>query len=612
MCDNIQPEQFVATMEMNTTELTRGDTVFRFVDTPGVVSLLSGSGDEKGVHERLLDPEVDQVLFVADIRNLHRSIALFHQVTLFEKPVTVAVNGIDREQDFLLDYEKITSELRCPVTAVSAVSGDGIEELMERLPQASVPPIQLSVPRIRRALSTFSGDGWTYGRLLLACVFPDAVLSRVPETSGDVETLRDVSRDLARNNPFLRNDLYLVDLSFSAASHGIPNWKKLIAASGKLRIGDRIGLWVQRPLTGVPVVILLMALMYLFVGLFGAQILVEWMEKWVFGPVLEPFFLWVTRLFPSTFVQRAVLDPDFGLVPTGLFLVLGIVFPVLLTYYVFIGFLETSGYIPRLSVLLDRLMRPMGLNGKGVMPLVMGFSCITMAIMTTRMLDTKKEKIIASFLLILGLPCAPLLSTMFIILGQLPFAATLVLFGIIFSQIFLGGVVANRFLPGVRSELILEIPPITLPDPLWVFKSAWIRTWAFMKEAIPLFLLASFLLFLANEAGFLAWLEEVSSPLVTRFWGLPSESVQVFMKTMIRRENGVAELARLQAGFTGNQMLITLLIMTFLMPCVNATFMMFKERGVKVAVSIIGVVLVYTTLVGGVVNFTLRILGVQW
>jgi ferrous iron transport protein B len=99
---------------------------------------------------------------------------------------------------------------------------------------------------------------------------------------------------------------------------------------------------------------------------------------------------------------------------------------------------------------------------------------------------------------------------------------------------------------------------------------------------------------------------------VTRFWGLPAESVQVFMKTFIRRENGVAELARLKDGFTGNQLLITLLIMTFLMPCVNATFMLFKERGMRVALSIIGVVLVYTTLVGGAVNFGLRLLGVQW
>jgi ferrous iron transport protein B len=612
ICRISMPEQFQSTMETTRVEGTFPDgSPVHYLDTPALTSLFSDFETEKEVRTLMLSGRADRILFVADARNLHRSIALFHQLTLLEKPMVVAVVGLEQDTDHTLDEAAMRYDLGCPVVLVASDGNRDELRLIEALSgDPVVPPLQVFVPRLERIRrEQLASTGLSQARFLQLCL-PGAELGGLPpETALKVH---EAAQDLARNNPFLRNDLYLTDLTFTLAFRQLARWKIPRPQGRRPNWGERIGFWAQRPATGIPVVLGLLALMYFFVGTFGAQILVEWMQEYLFTPLLEPFFLWFTRLFPSDFVQRAVLDPDFGLVPTGLFLVLGIVFPVLLTYYIFIGFLETSGYFPRLSVLMDRLMRPLGLNGKGVMPLVMGFSCITMAIMTTRMLDSKKEKIIASFLLVLGLPCAPLLSTMFIILGQLPFTATLLLFGIIVSQIFVGGWLANKIVSGQQSELIMEIPPITLPDPRWVLKSAWMRTWGFMKEAVPLFLLASFLLFLLNEAGAIAWLEDASAPLVTQFWGLPSESVQVFMKTMIRRENGVAELAHLQAGFTGNQLLITLLIMTFLMPCVNATLMLFKERGTRVALFIIGVVLVYTTLVGGAVNFGLRFLGVQW
>ena len=144
-----------------------------------------------------------------------------------------------------------------------------------------------------------------------------------------------------------------------------------------------------------------------------------------------------------------IIDPDFGILPTGVFLALGLVMPVLFCFYLIFGILESSGYLPRLSILLDKVFRKMGLNGKGVIPLVMGFSCVTMAILTTRLLDKKKEKNIATFLLLLGMPCAPLIAVMFIILDKMPFSATLTIFGIIFTQTFIAGFAANKILPQV-------------------------------------------------------------------------------------------------------------------------------------------------------------------
>lgn len=605
----VEEETFQSTMEISKiVHPLSGFGNITWIDTPSVTTLFSGFENEITVQKFLLNKQYDAICHIIDVRQFHRSIALFHQLTVLEKPMLVVIFNDEQDQGKeRLDLEAIQRDLGAFLLQASADQKQLEVQFTDILAKGlTVPACSLTVSRLEQQRVTTLDVEWTTGRLVLACIEMLATPNLPPPVV-------EIARDFAKNNPFLRNDLYFTDLSFQIASRQIQSWQRNETPSKDvLTWPQRIGLWAQQPLTGIPIVLSLLGLMYLFVGILGAQIFVDGIETWLFKPVLQPFFSWFASLFPGDFIRNALLDDDFGMIPTGLFLVLGIVFPVLLTYYVFIGLLENAGYFPRLSVLLDRSMRHMGLNGKGVMPLVMGFSCVTMALMTTRMLDTKKERIIASLLLVLGMPCAPLLSTMFIILGQLPFAATLILFGLLFFQIFIGGFVASRLLPGVHSELIMDIPPISMPDVRWVLQSAWVRTLAFMKEATPLFLGASLLLFGLNEAGLVRWLEETASPIVTDFWGLPSNAVQVFIKTLIRRENGVAELARLQSGFTGNQLLITLLLMTFLMPCINATLMLFKERGAKIATAIIGVVLIYTTLAGGALNYILRWIGVQW
>jgi ferrous iron transport protein B len=254
----------------------------------------------------------------------------------------------------------------------------------------------------------------------------------------------------------------------------------------------------------------------------------------------------------------------------------------------------------------------MGLNGKGVIPLVMGFSCVTMAILTTRMLDTKKEKIIATFLLLLGMPCAPLLAVMFIILGKMPVSASITVFGIIFIQIFVVGFLANKILPGTRSPLFLEIPPMRLPKFWQIVSMSARKTYSFMKEAIPVFIIAAFFVFLFERMGGLTVLERLSKPVISGFMGLPEKSVQVFIKTLIRRENGATEIAHLSDIYTNLQMVVNLLVMTFLTPCINATIVVFKEHGTRNSIIILGTVLVYSLVVGSVVHHTCSALGITF
>jgi ferrous iron transport protein B len=336
----------------------------------------------------------------------------------------------------------------------------------------------------------------------------------------------------------------------------------------------------------------------------------------IYGTVFEAMLLpWTTKLLepiPIPFIRDMIVDPDFGILPTGVFLALGLVMPVLFCFYLIFGILESSGYLPRLSILLDKVFRKMGLNGKGVIPLVMGFSCVTMAILTTRLLDTKKEKNIATFLLLLGMPCAPLIAVMLVILEKMPFSATLTIFGIIFLQTFIAGFLANKILPGQGSPLIFEIPPMRFPKPVQVITAASRKTYFFMKEAVPVFIYASLIVFLFERVGGLEVIENISRPLINNLLGLPEKSVQVFIKTIIRRESGAAELEHLSGVYTNLQLVVNLLVMTFLTPCINAIIVLFKERGNKTASIIVFTVLVYALLMGGVVNHVCIALGITF
>jgi ferrous iron transport protein B len=372
------------------------------------------------------------------------------------------------------------------------------------------------------------------------------------------------------------------------------------------------GDWCTKLSTGIPIAMVILLAMYLFIGSFGATFLVDTINGTLFEGFLIP---WVSKLVEpvnSSFIRDMLIDPSFGVLPTGVFLALGLVLPVIFCFYIAFGFLQDSGYLPRISILLDKVFQKMGLNGKGVVPLLMGFSCITMAILTTRILNTEKEKNIASFLVFLALPCAPLLSVMLIILKKMPVSASFTVFGLIFSQLLIAGFLANKVLPGVRSPLFLEIPPMRLPDPLQVLKISASKTYFFMKEALPVFIFASVGVFLFQRAGGLEILERETGPLISNLMGLPEKSIQVFIKTMIRRECGAAELQHLSGMYSNLQLVVNLVVMTFVVPCVNAIIVLLKERGLRAAAAILVAVMIYAALLGSIVNHACRFLGITF
>jgi len=592
----------------------------RVFDTPGVLSIFSDNEDERASRDILLSNDIGGIILVADAKNMTRSIAIALQFAEYGLPMLIDINMIDEAAPRGIEIEpgRLSEILGIDVCTTVAREGIGVRKVISSLSEMKIPKRLIKYPErieqflgiVAKLLKSVDISTEVIGLLLLA---EDSDIEEYIENKfgiGMLEQLKDMAEKYRRKEP-LTFDIIFSEL-FNKKAGEIASEIQKVHPPSKSSFLVRFGDWCTQLSTGIPIAIAMLYAMYLFVGTFGATFLVDSINSILFEGFLIPWVSKIVEPIPSVFIRDMIIDPDFGILPTGVFLALGLVVPVLFCFYIAFGILEDSGYLSRISMLLDKLFQKMGLNGKGVIPLVMGFSCVTMAILTTRMLDTKKEKNIVTFLLLLGMPCAPLLAVMFIILGKMPISASITVFGVIFLQILIAGFLANKILPGGRSPLFMEIPAIRIPKISLVLRMSASKTYFFMKEAIPVFILASILVFLFERVGGLAALERLSEPIISGFMGLPEKSVQVFIKTIVRRESGATEIEHLSSIYDNVQLVVNLLVMTFLSPCINATIVLFKERGTKAGIVIMATVMIYAVLIGSAVNHTCRLLGITF
>ncbi len=599
-------------------------TGIRILDTPGIYSIFSSNEEERVCRDILLpgrgEGPVTGIILVADAKNMRRSIAIALQYAEYGLPMLMVVNMIDEasSRGITIDTARLSGLLGIDVCTTIAREGIGVRSVAAALGRMRTPAQSVTFPapveNFLQDMQKLLVGGACYPRALgLLLLDRDRTARDCIERTfgpGMLERLATLGLSCC---PEGRIPFHIgITSLYNRQAERIAGEVVRIEPAARSSMIQRLGSMCTSPATGIPIAFIVLALVYLFVGSFGATYLVDTIDIQLFENRLIPLCEKLVAPIPSAFVRDMIVDPDFGLLPTGVFLALGLVLPVLLCFYIAFGFLEDSGYLPRLSLLLDKIFKKMGLNGKGVIPLVMGFSCVTMAILTTRMLDTKKERNIATLLLLLSSPCAPLLAVMLIILDRMPVSATLTVFGIIFVQTFAVGWLLNRMLPGRPAGLLMEIPPLRIPRALPLLKMAILKTFHFMKEAIPVFMLAALVVFLFERAGGLARLEMLAGPLVHDILGLPEKSVQVFIKTIIRRESGAAELMHLKDAYTNQQLVINLLVMTFLLPCLNSAIVVVKERGAATAAVMLSGVMIYSMALGSVLHFLFIWLGITF
>jgi ferrous iron transport protein B len=606
-----------------TVEVSRGTAVLLgrrtpVTDTPGIASFLPASEDERVTRDILLAERHRAVVLVGDAKNLERTLVLGLQLAEMEIPFVLCLNMMDEAARRGIDIqaEKLSTRLGVAVIPTVAVRREGVGRLVRSLdaPRRGTrlvryaDPIERAITAIERLVPAAPIAPRSLA-ILVAC--GDETLQpwlALRMTAPDLERLDEIRQKLRRE---IGGEVgYAVNRERLRVARRLANGAatRMGPQVSRPRWQTRLEVLTTHPVWGVPILGAVLGIAYLFVGKLGAGTLVDLLEDGLFGGIIGPAAIAAADRWIPWQLLRDLLVGPYGIVTMALAYSLALLLPIVTTFFIAFGVLEDSGYLPRLAVMVNRVFQKMGLNGKAVLPMVLGLGCGTMATMTTRILETPKERLIVILLLALGVPCSAQLTVVLAMLGGVALWATLVWAAVVGGLLLLVGRLAARVLPGRGSDFVLELPPLRLPRVGNVLVKTLARVEWYLKEAVPLFVLGTVLLFTADRLHLLGSVERLARPIVSGLLGLPSQTAEAFVVGFLRRDFGAAGL--FQLARTGQldpiQIVVSMVVITLFIPCVASFLMIVKERGWKTAAAIAAFIFPFTLAVGGLLNVILR------
>jgi ferrous iron transport protein B len=612
-----------------TVELSRGQVKERgksvdVIDTPGVYSLLPMSEDERVTRDILMHEPGSRILQVCDAKNMRRSLLITIQLAEMCVPFVLAVNMADeaRNRGVMPKLAGLEGRLGVPAVPTVAVRKKGMDRIMPLLENATPTSFRLDYGEtIERAISRMAHllpDATPIGKRALSIMLLCGDDSLTPWLSENVAGEKIREMNAVRNRLVEENG---EDLSYRFNQVRLAWIDVLLSELGEepneskgRDVAQAFGKYAMDPFFGIPILFFVLLLAYEFVGVFGAGFLVDFLEESVFGKGVVPAAAWVVeRTIPWSFFRDMLVGP-YGVISMALSYSIAIVLPIVGTFFLGFGILEDSGYLPRLAVMVDRIFKKIGCNGKAVLPMILGLGCDTMATLTTRILETRKERVIVTLLLALGIPCSAQLGVILGMLSDIGLVATMSWLGIIVGVILLVGYLASKVIPGESSDFILEIPPIRLPQLSNLAIKTMARIEWYLREAVPLFVIGTLILFVMDRMGWLLWMQKVSEPIVVGALNLPPETTEAFLIGFLRRDYGAAGLFNMaRAGLLTNlQVVVSLVTITLFIPCLANFLVIIKEQGSKVAAGMAVFIFPFAVLVGAIVNFASRIFGIHF
>lgn len=609
-----------------TVEFTQGEIIYKgynieIIDTPGMYSLLPISEEERVARNLIFKGNPDWIVNVVDAKNLERMLPLTFQLIETGIPLILVLNMMDeaKRMGLEIDIEKLSEILGIPVVKTVSIKKEGIKDILNLVISDFKPFKQnnikydAEIEREIEELSNMLKGSYEISKRLISIMLlqKDEEFSKIIQNQESVEivSLADISR--RKLEGIFRVSLdYMVALKRQLVAEEITSKvSKKISKKKENKIINFISAITIHKLWGYPILFLVLYFgLYKFVGEFGAGTLVDFIETNVFEERLLPG---LTALIENSIKSeniKELLIRDYGVITLGLKYAIAIILPIVTTFFLFFSLLEDSGYLPRLAFLLDRVFKKIGLTGKAVIPLVLGFGCDTMATMVTRTLNTKKERIIATILLSLAVPCSAQLGVMLAVLSTNTVLLSIWVL-ILILIFFVVGYFSKYFIKGEKTIFFVEIPPVRIPKLSNIIIKTYTRLIWYFKEVIPLFIYASILIWVGRITGIFDFLLKVIAyPL--KFIGLPYEAAKIFLFGFFRRDYGAAGLYDLhkQGVFNNNQLLILAVMLTLFLPCIAQFIMTIKERGIKMGLSIAGFVLVFSILVGYLLHFVINIL----
>ncbi len=561
-----------------TVELTRGRyKSYEVYDTPGVYGISSFTAEETVTRDLVL--RADLVLNVVDAAHLERDLFLTQQLIDMGKKVAVILNFMDevKKLGLRIDMKLLSNYLGVPVFQTTATTRSGFDQIDAALEQARRGEQDLPLHHKLHAMLNVTGSE---AEALLVLEGDEATAERHGVAPGRERESLYIER---RNR---------VNIIISAV---------LSEGNTRTRLATLFGRWAVNAWTGVPILLGALYLIYLFVGKLVAQDLVNFTEKTIGKGLWEPWIGGIVTQFvsPDSWVGT-ILVGEFGVVTMTVTYLLFLLLPLVIAFYLSLALLEDSGYLPRLATLVDRSLNALGLNGAAIIPLILGFGCVTMATITTRVLGSEREKTIAAAILQFAIPCSAQLAVVAALLAGAGFDAILIYSVTIFIVFVAVGTILDRILPGAATPLLIDLPPMRFPRLDNVARKTAYRSYFFMKEATPWFFLGALGVGIMQVTGLLTVWQNLLAPLTTGWLQLPREASTAFVMGMVRRDFGAAGLYVL--ALKPQQVVVALVTITLFTPCIASLMVMFKERGWKEALLVWTGTWVVAFFVGGVLS----------
>lgn len=526
-----------------TVEFTKGMARIKgekaeIIDVPGTYSLEPTSKAEEVAKDMFVSENPDVIVDVVDATALERNLYLTLQLLEYGVPVVLILNMWDaaHRKGITIDVQALSRTLGIPVVPTVAVTGEGIKELVDTI-------FEIKNPVHHEPLS--DDEKWRY----------------IGEITKNVQKIQH------KHPSFLER---LEDASI-------------------------------RPLTGGVIALVVVYISFTVVRLMGEGLIsvIEPLFTQYYGPVVTHA---VEQVFPSGVIHDLLIGstPDFvesfGLLTTGLFVPFAMVLPYVLSFYVVLGILEDVGYLPRLAVLVDNVMHKVGLHGSSIICMILGLGCNVPGVLSTRILETKRERFIAVTLMAVTIPCMAQNAVIIGLVGRYGSVYLAMVYGTLITVYVVVGVLLNRLLKGESPELFLEIPDYHIPNVQVLLKKTWMRIRGFIMEAIPFVLVGVFIVNVLYILGIIDFLANFFAPVLERVLGLPRDAIVALMIGFLRKDVAIGMLEPL--NLLPQQLVVACTVLTLYFPCIATFAVLLRELGVKDTAKAVAVMLVTALTVG--------------
>lgn len=567
-----------------TVEITRGRRADDdIIDTPGVYGVGSLNDEESVARDVILTADV--VINVVDAVHPERDLFLTLQLIDLGLPLIVALNMVDeaRSQGVAINRHRLEEILGVPVVETVAVERKGIDELLARLGEARVGNSDVGLDAELVETAAFTGSR---AEALLVLEGDEEVARRHGLEPG---TMRDAIYTSRRARV---NDVIA---------------EVLTASDEGLGLRGRLSRFMLNPLTGIPLLVALLAVFYQVLGVWVAGDVVGLTEVTLMQGYWEPFVRGlVGQVFEPGGVPYMILAGEFGVLTMTVTYLIGVILPLVAGFYLLMSVLEDSGYLPRIAALADRALTGIGLNGRAVIPLILGLGCVTMGTLTTRILGSRRERFIATALMAIAIPCSAQIAVIAALMARVGGWYAAAYFVVLMSVFVVVGTLLNRITPGVSTDLLIDLPPLRAPRIGNVVRKSSTKVWHFMSEVSLFFIAGAAIISTLEVTGALAAIQRAATPLTVGWLRLPAEAATAFVMGFVRRDFGAAGFFTMD--LSASQLLVAMVTITLFVPCIASMMVILKERGPAYLAGLFAASLGSAFLIGGLLAQLFRVI----